>query len=89
MNKNDSMIMNRILTDQGFLPTTSEDSADIYVINTCTVRAHAENRALAYIAGLKGWRQKEGRVLAVVGCLAKDKADEIVTEAEKLVKEAI
>lgn len=77
MNKYDSMIMSRILTDHGFLPTTNQNSADICIINTCTVRAHAENRALAYTAGLKGWKQKEGRVLAVVGCLAKDKADEI------------
>jgi tRNA-2-methylthio-N6-dimethylallyladenosine synthase len=78
MNKNDSMIMSRILTDHGFLFTTNQDSADIYIVNTCTVRAHAENRALAYTAGLKGWKQKEGRVLAVVGCLAKDKADDIM-----------
>ncbi|MGB7055966.1 MAG: radical SAM protein, partial [bacterium] len=77
MNKNDSMIMSRILTDHGFLSTTNQDSADIYIINTCTVRAHAENRALAYTAGLKGWKQKGKRVLAVVGCLAQDKADEI------------
>lgn len=77
MNKNDSLIMSRILNDLGFRSTTELDSADIYIINTCTVRAHAENRALAYIAGLKGWKQKKGRVLAVVGCLAKDKADDI------------
>lgn len=77
MNKNDSLIIGRILKDQGFRSVTSLDAADVYIINTCTVRAHAENRALAYIAGLKGWKQKKGRVLAVVGCLAKDKADEI------------
>ena len=77
MNKNDSLIMSRILNDLGFRSATELDSADIYIINTCTVRAHAENRALAYIAGLKGWKQKKGRVLAVVGCLAKDKADDI------------
>ena len=78
MSKNDSMIMSKILTDHGFLFTTNQDSADIYIVNTCTVRAHAENRALAYTAGLKGWKQKDKRVLAVVGCLAKDKADDIM-----------
>jgi tRNA-2-methylthio-N6-dimethylallyladenosine synthase len=82
MNKNDSLIMGRILTDQGFRPVTSLDSADVYIINTCAVRAHAENRALAYIAGLKGWKKKTGRVLVVVGCLAKDKADEITKTLE-------
>jgi tRNA-2-methylthio-N6-dimethylallyladenosine synthase len=78
MNKNDSMILGRILEDHGFLAAPSQDMANIYIINTCTVRAHAENRALAYIAGFKGWKQAPGRVLAVVGCLAKDKADEIM-----------
>jgi tRNA-2-methylthio-N6-dimethylallyladenosine synthase len=77
MNKNDSLIMSRILMDHGFQPVAKPDAADIYIINTCTVRAHAENRALAYISGLKGWKRQKGRVLAVVGCLAKEKADTI------------
>ena len=77
MNKNDSLIIGKILKDHGFEPAMSEDSADIYIVNTCTVRAHAENRALAYISGLKNWRQAGNRVLAVVGCLAVDKADTI------------
>ncbi len=78
MNKNDSLIIGKILQDHGFRPTQEPDSADIFVVNTCTVRAHAENRALAYISGLKKWRQERNRVLAVVGCLAEDKHDTIV-----------
>ncbi len=77
MNKNDSSIIETILEDQGFERADSEDTADIYIINTCTVRAHAENRALAYVSGLRQWRQKGKRVLAMVGCLAEEKADEI------------
>jgi len=77
MNKSDSLIMGQLLMDSGFLPARSPDKADIFVVNTCTVRAHAENRALAYISGLKDWKQKGERVLAVVGCLAQDRADDI------------
>jgi len=77
MNKSDSLIMGQLLTDSGFLPARSPDKADIFVVNTCTVRAHAEDRALAYISGLRGWKQKGERVLAVVGCLAQDRADDI------------
>jgi len=77
MNKSDSLIMAQILMDHGFLPAASRDKADIFVVNTCTVRAHAENRALAYISGLRNWKQKVGRVLAVAGCLAQDRANDI------------
>jgi tRNA-2-methylthio-N6-dimethylallyladenosine synthase len=77
MNKNDSLIMSQILKDHGFEPVANEESADVFIVNTCTVRAHAENRALAYISGLRNWRQAGKRVLAVVGCLAVDKAGTI------------
>lgn len=78
MNKSDSLIISKILEDHGFRPTQEPNDAHVFVVNTCTVRAHAENRALAYIGGLKKWRQERDRVLAVVGCLAEDKHDKIV-----------
>jgi tRNA-2-methylthio-N6-dimethylallyladenosine synthase len=77
MNKNDSLIVARILEDYGFVRSYKHDDADIYIINTCTVRAHAENRALSYISGMRSWRQDGERVLAVIGCLAEEKADDI------------
>jgi tRNA-2-methylthio-N6-dimethylallyladenosine synthase len=77
MNKNDSQIMAEILKEHGFEQVQESASADIFVVNTCTVRAHAENRALSYIRGLQKWHEHGNRILAVVGCLAKDKADTI------------
>jgi len=77
MNKNDSFLMSKILTDQGFKSVDNPVTADIFIVNTCTVRAHAANRALAYTSGLKNWRKEGERVLAVVGCLAKSNADDI------------
>jgi tRNA-2-methylthio-N6-dimethylallyladenosine synthase len=77
MNKNDSSVICKILTDQGFESVDDPVFADIFIVNTCTVRAHAANRALAYISGLKSWRKEGERVLAVVGCLAKSNPDDI------------
>jgi tRNA-2-methylthio-N6-dimethylallyladenosine synthase len=77
MNKNDSSLVSKILADHGFISSADPQSADIYIVNTCTVRAHAANRALAFISGLKKWRETGNRVLAVVGCLAESNADEI------------
>uniref|UniRef100_A0A7V0Z3X4 tRNA-2-methylthio-N(6)-dimethylallyladenosine synthase n=1 Tax=candidate division WOR-3 bacterium TaxID=2052148 RepID=A0A7V0Z3X4_UNCW3 len=80
MNKNDSDIINQILTDDGLSLVENPIEADIIFINTCSVREHAEQRALGYISTLKKWREKKGIVLGVIGCMAKRLADEIITE---------
>ncbi len=77
MNKNDSFLMCKILTEHGFKMVDDPAYADIFIVNTCTVRDHAANRALAYTSGLKNWRKEGDRILAVVGCLAKSNADDI------------
>ncbi len=77
MNKNDSFLMSKILAEHGFKMVDDPAYADIFIVNTCTVRDHAANRALAYTSGLKNWRKEGERVLAVVGCLAKSNADDI------------
>jgi len=77
MNKNDSSIIAQILQDNGYGYARDPQNADIFIINTCSVREHAEQRALGYISSLKNWRTKQGRILAVVGCMAKRLADDI------------
>jgi tRNA-2-methylthio-N6-dimethylallyladenosine synthase len=78
MNKKDSDIIAAVLTEGGYVRATDEDMADVYVVNTCSVRKHAEQRALGFIASLKHWK-KERRVIAVVGCMAQRLAHDIVT----------
>jgi tRNA-2-methylthio-N6-dimethylallyladenosine synthase len=70
MNKNDSSIISHLLTSAGMEEVDNTDHADIVIINTCSVREHAEQRAIGYIATLRSWRQQGGRTLAVVGCMA-------------------
>lgn len=70
MNKNDSSIIAHLLIRAGFECVQSEDCAEIIVVNTCSVREHAEQRALGYINSLRPWREQQGKVLAVVGCMA-------------------
>ena len=79
MNKNDSEIINQVLIGNGFPRVENPLEADIIFINTCSVRNHAEQRALGYISTLKKWREKKGLVLGVIGCMAKRLADEIIT----------
>jgi len=79
MNKNDSSIIARILNENGYEQTYDCNLAHMFIVNTCSVREHAETRALGYIAGLKKWCNKRKRVIAVVGCMARRIADRIVT----------
>ncbi|MFA5139765.1 MAG: tRNA (N6-isopentenyl adenosine(37)-C2)-methylthiotransferase MiaB [Elusimicrobiota bacterium] len=55
----------------GLEPTEDLEEAGIVLVNTCTVREHAEHRALSLIGRLKGWKEaKPGRLLVVAGCAA-------------------
>ncbi|MDO9576130.1 MAG: tRNA (N6-isopentenyl adenosine(37)-C2)-methylthiotransferase MiaB, partial [bacterium] len=54
------------------------EDADIIVINTCSVREHAEQRALGRISDLQKFRrEKPELVLVVIGCMAERLGDKI------------
>ncbi len=77
MNKNDSSIITAILENNDYKCIQDPCCADIYIINTCSVREHAERRALGHISSLKKWADKPDRKVVVVGCMAKRIADDI------------
>jgi len=59
------------LARRGFTPTSTPDDADAILISTCTVRQHAEDRALSLIGSLRPWKEERPeRVLIVAGCAA-------------------
>jgi len=70
MNKNDAAIIAALLQEKGYIETLDHDAADIFIVNTCSVRAHAEQRAFGFLSTLKTWHSEGGRILAVVGCMA-------------------
>ncbi len=80
MNKHDSTIIAEMLRQGGYSEVLDHDQADVFIVNTCSVREHAEQRALGFIAGLKRWHTRKGRILAVVGCMANRLADKITRE---------
>ena len=71
MNVADSDEMGRQLAERGCEPTADRDEASIYLMNTCTVRQHAEDRAFSEIGRLRGWKaQKPNRKVVITGCAA-------------------
>src|ERR1041385_309527 len=76
MNVADSSEMGRHLKAKGLVETENPDEASIFLVNTCTVRQHAEDRAFSEIGRLKRWKTKAaGRKIVVTGCAAERTKD--------------
>lgn len=71
MNIADSDFISGCFFDAGYKKCTKAEDADIVVVNTCTVRQHAEDRALGYLGEIKWLKKKNKKIqLYVVGCVA-------------------
>jgi tRNA-2-methylthio-N6-dimethylallyladenosine synthase len=71
MNVSDSSLVAGTLESFGMLLAESEKEADVIVLNTCTVRFHAEHRALSYIGRLRPFKRiKPDLKIIVTGCVA-------------------
>jgi len=79
MNKYDSELIQSILEEAGYVFSTVPEKADVILINTCSVRAHAEERALGRISVLSSWKKASPkRKLGVVGCMAQRLGEALV-----------
>ena len=59
------------LLARGLRAVDAPEHADAILLNTCTVRQHAEDKALSLIGRLREWKDADpGRVLIVAGCAA-------------------
>lgn len=69
MNEDDSKKITNFLLQKGLTETKDEKDAQMLIINTCTVRQHAEDKALSLIGSLKKWKTKDKKLI-VIGCAA-------------------
>ena len=71
MNKLDTALVTAALKDAGFALTEHVKEADIVLINTCSVREHAEQRVFSHLGHLKHIKkQKPDLIVGVIGCMA-------------------
>ncbi len=71
MNVADSALVASHLASLGMTQAVSAEEADVVVLNTCTVRFHAEHRALSYIGRLRPLKRKKPELkIIVTGCAA-------------------
>mgnify|MGYP001953777393 FL=1 len=76
MNVADSDDLRSLLIERGFIDASEPGDADLLVVNTCSVREHAENRALARIRELSALKRKDAQ-LWVTGCMAQRLGEEL------------
>ena len=80
MNKLDSSLLASALTEQGFALTDKPTEADVIVINTCSVREHAEARVFSNLGHIKHLKKSRPDILvAVIGCMAQRLGEELLT----------
>lgn len=80
MNVYDSEQMAMRLALEGFYQVDSPDDADLVVVNTCAIRAKAEQKVFSYLGRLAGLKKKNPDLLvAVGGCVAQQEGARIVS----------
>ncbi len=81
MNFADSEVVAAIMQTADYDLTENISDADAIFINTCSIRDHAEKKAMSrleYFASLK--KKKKGLVVGVLGCMAERIKDELLKE---------
>jgi tRNA-2-methylthio-N6-dimethylallyladenosine synthase len=80
MNFHDTERMAGLLDQAGYEPTDADLDADVIVINTCSVREHAEEKLYTRLGELRVMNEASGRrpVVAVAGCVAQQEGDSLL-----------
>jgi len=79
MNVNDSERIVTMLADLGYAPTNDPASADMILLNTCSVRGGAEEKVYRRLANLRIYkRDGKKQIIAVGGCVAQQEGEELL-----------
>lgn len=78
MNERDTEQVARMFTEGGYTLTPTENDADAILINTCSVRDQAEQKALGKMGIMGAQRQKRAHVVyGFMGCMAQSRGQEL------------
>ncbi|MEZ4287791.1 MAG: tRNA (N6-isopentenyl adenosine(37)-C2)-methylthiotransferase MiaB [Polyangiales bacterium] len=81
MNVHDSRRIEEVLRHEGMTPTEDVSSADLVIINTCSVRHKAEHKLMSMLGTLRPLKARPGVVLAVAGCVAQQEGERLIESA--------
>jgi tRNA-2-methylthio-N6-dimethylallyladenosine synthase len=80
MNVHDSERMAGLLEQAGYEAASEDLEADVIVINTCSVREHAEEKLYTRLGELRVMKQETGHkpIVAVAGCVAQQEGSRLL-----------
>ncbi len=85
MNERDSEQVAKMFVEGGYTVTNDEFEADAILINTCSVRDQAEQKALGKMGMMGKHRQKKPHVVyGYMGCMAQSRGDELFSNIPHL-----
>ncbi len=86
MNERDSEAVAAQLVEKGYTLATSEATADVVLLNTCSVRDSAELKAIGKLQNLvaDSRRHRPNLVLGVMGCMAQSRGQELLDKLPDL-----
>jgi len=78
MNERDSEQVGRMFLERGYTLTAAEQDADVILINTCSVRDQAEQKALGKMGIMGRYRRsRPDLVYGFMGCMAQSRGSEL------------
>ena len=82
MNVHDSEKLAGALADQGYVPASGPEEADVVLLNTCSIREKASEKVFSELGRLKPLKeQRPEMVLGVCGCVAQQEGEAIFKRA--------
>lgn len=77
LNFSETSTLSRLLEQDGFVKTEFDNTADVYVINTCSVTDNADKECRMLVRRIQ--RRAPGSMVVITGCYAQLKPEEIAS----------
>ena len=85
MNLNESHVLGKRLSEEGYRLVDAPEAADLILLNTCSIREHAEAKVLSRLGVLRRLKNGQGsRLIGVTGCMAQRLGGEFLAKAPYL-----
>ncbi len=79
MNERDSEIISQSLAQNDYVETSNIDTADLIILNTCSIRAKAEQKVMSLLGYLRKNKKRNPELkICVAGCVAQQAGESII-----------
>jgi len=81
MNVADTELVQGLLVEKGYSLTQNIDTADVILLNTCSIRDNAEQRIYGRLGNIKAIKDKDpSKVIGILGCMAERLKKDLIEE---------